>query len=312
MAEAFPGFARVLDEARRHVPAQRWTTGQRHLLRLAGVRALLADLAVTPDLVLAHGTGALADRYARGTVDLATALAQADDEAQTTAPDAGRLRAALAGFAGTTVVVDLAPDSALSRLLREEAGSRFETVTPRSPADLLAACHRRGFPLDWHTGLGRRPGRRIELPTAPFAEEYCWPVAALAIPVAEGPSDAPADAEPERTATDTTPAALVLELARDVLKEPQLGLDDDFFDAGGNSLNGVQLITRLNDRLGTDLDVMDLFDFASLGELAASLGTEPPVGTAAPTGGSAAASGGTASAATGGSAVTATGGSGET
>ncbi|MFI1831811.1 condensation domain-containing protein [Streptomyces olivaceoviridis] len=312
LAEAFPGFARVLDEARRHVPAQRWTAGQRHLLRLAGVRALLADLAVTPDLVLVHGIGALADRYARGTVDLPTALAQADQEAHTAAPDAGRLRAALAGFAGPAVVVDLAPDSALSLLLREEAGSRFETVTPRSPAELLAACHRRGFPLDWHTGLGRRPRRRIELPTAPFAEEHCWPDTALATPVAEGPSDAPAGAGPERTAIGTTPAALVLELARDVLKEPGLGLDDDFFEAGGNSLNGVQLITRLNDRLGTDLDVMDLFDFASLGELAASLGTEPPVGAAAPTATGASAvtaSGGTAVTARDGSAVTASGGS---
>ncbi|MFE2043088.1 condensation domain-containing protein [Streptomyces sp. NPDC059477] len=295
MAHTFPGFGRVLDEALSNRPAERWTARQRQLLRLAGTQALLTDLAITPDLVLAHGVGALADRYTRGTLDLPTALTQADEESYATPPDAGRLRAALAGLAGTATVVDLAPGSALSVLLAEGTGPRYETVTPRSPAELLAACHRLGLALDWHKGLGRGPRRRIELPAAPFAEVRCWPDAALATPVADGPSDSPAanpsdslsgvpaDAGPEPTATDTTPAAVVLELARDVLKEPGLGLGDDFFEVGGDSLNGVQLITRLNDRLGTALDVIDLFDFSSLGELAASLDPEPSAASAATT-----------------------------
>ncbi|MFI6252351.1 condensation domain-containing protein [Streptomyces sp. NPDC051016] len=290
LAETFPAFARVLDEARRHVPAPRWTTGQRRLLGLVGTQALLADLAVVPDLVLAHGVGAWADRYTRGATDLATALAQADEAAHTTtAPDGGRLRTALAGFDGTTVLLDLVPGSALSRLLHEDPGFRFEnTVTPGSPAELIAACHRHGFPLDWLSGLGRGPRRRTELPAAPFAEEHCWPVDALAAPAARTEEDTPSEAGAQRTAVGTTPAAVLLELAGEVLKEPGISLDDDFFELGGNSLNGVELVTRLNSRLGTDLDVIDLFDFGSLGELAASLGAADAVGaaTAPTTGGS--------------------------
>ncbi len=60
---------------------------------------------------------------------------------------------------------------------------------------------------------------------------------------------------------------IVLDVAREILKDPDLTLQDDFIEAGGNSLNGAQLVGRLNDELGTDLDVLDLFETADLAEL---------------------------------------------
>ncbi|GAA0481561.1 hypothetical protein GCM10009544_49350 [Streptomyces stramineus] len=261
--------------AGRHLPPERWTPAQRRLLRFAGLQALLADLGVTPGLVLAHGVGATAARCARGAVDLPAALDLADAEARAGAPDADRLRAALAGCADGTVLVDLAPGSELSGLLRERHGTRFRIVTALSPADLLSVCHRLGFSLDWRTALGHGPRRRLELPLAPFAAGHCWPDAALTAPVAR---TAPA---PTGTgAGAVTPAEAVLDAARDVLKEPGLTLDDDFFELGGNSLNGVQLVTRLNELLGTGLDVLDLFDVGSLRELAASLEATAPAAPA--------------------------------
>ena len=274
LAGSYPGFARVLEAARRHLPVELWTPVQRQLLRIAGLQALLADLGVTPDLVLAHGVGAVAARYTRGAVDLPTALEQADAEARAAAPDADRLRAALAGFAEGTVLLDLAPGSALAALRHEWRDPRFTTVTALSPADLLVACHRHGFPLDWRTALGSRPRRRVELPLAPFAEECCWPSTVLTVPATQTAPGAAPTGEARTAGTDApTPEAAVLEAARDVLKEPGLGLDDDFFEQGGNSLNGVQLVTRLNQLLGTELDVLELFDFGSLRDLAASLET---------------------------------------
>ncbi|WP_338703772.1 condensation domain-containing protein [Streptomyces sp. Q6] len=69
----------------------------------------------------------------------------------------------------------------------------------------------------------------------------------------------------------------VLAFARDVLKEPGLELPDDFFDAGGNSLNGGQLVARLNERYGTEIEVLDLFDLPDLAALAAHVASLIPV-----------------------------------
>ncbi|MFF9479381.1 condensation domain-containing protein [Streptomyces sp. NPDC014733] len=278
LAGRYPGFARVRDEALGRLPAERWSPVQRQLLHLAGVRALLADLGVTPDLVLAHGVGAVVARYARGAVELPAALEQAATEARAAAPDAERLEAALAAFTEGAVLLDLAPGSALSALLPDRRAPRVETLTAVSPAELLGVCHRHGFPLDRRTALGRVPRRRVELPLAPFAEEHCWPDTASAprAVAAEAEGAAPADAAPPVTAGAPTPEAAVLEVAGEVLKEPGIGLDDDFFELGGNSLNGVQLVTRLNALLGTEIEVLDLFDFGSLRDLAASLTTAAP------------------------------------
>ena len=65
-----------------------------------------------------------------------------------------------------------------------------------------------------------------------------------------------------------TVAEQVLEFARAVLKEPDITLTDDFMVVGGDSLNGTQLVNRINEHFGTDLAVLDLFDHADLTDLA--------------------------------------------
>ncbi|MFD0513203.1 acyl carrier protein [Streptomyces aureus] len=92
----------------------------------------------------------------------------------------------------------------------------------------------------------------------------------------------PETAEPE-TAAGGSVTDIVLGFARGVLKEPGLGEDDDFFDAGGNSLNGTQLVARINEHFGTDFEVLDLFDLPDLRSLAdAVAGAAPQAATPRP------------------------------
>src|SRR6266550_4638962 len=143
-------------------------------------------------------------------------------------------------------------------------------------------------------------GVEADLPVAPLSEQHCWPV------VAPPASDHGTTAEDSTNADDGATADggaasrgprdgsvvdLVLQLACDVLREPELTLADDFLDLGGNSLNGSQLMTRINERLGTDLDVLDLMEQPDLGALARTVAeavadnspetsSEPPARTA--------------------------------
>ncbi|WP_037189184.1 condensation domain-containing protein, partial [Rhodococcus sp. 114MFTsu3.1] len=46
----------------------------------------------------------------------------------------------------------------------------------------------------------------------------------------------------------------------DLLDSPKVGIDDSFFDLGGNSLVATRLIARVNADLGSSLRVLDLFE----------------------------------------------------
>lgn len=42
-----------------------------------------------------------------------------------------------------------------------------------------------------------------------------------------------------------------------------LGADDDFFEAGGDSLSGVELLAKVSERFGVDVAPLSMYDEAS-------------------------------------------------
>lgn len=61
------------------------------------------------------------------------------------------------------------------------------------------------------------------------------------------------------------------EIWKDVLKLDSVGVEDNFFDVGGHSLAIVQVQARIQDRLGIDCKILDLFEHPTIGKLAAHL-----------------------------------------
>ncbi|UOZ05528.1 condensation domain-containing protein [Amycolatopsis sp. WQ 127309] len=274
-AAEFAGFAEVVAEAAAAVPEAGWTAAQRGLVWLLGAHRVLTGAGVRPALVLAHGIGAAAARVLRGAQPTADALVAAP--ATPASPDRMALERALAGF-DDPCVLDLAPGSALSEALPGPARAT-------GLLDAVRVLYLAGHDLDWRGLRGRRPRRRLRLPVAPLAEEHCWP--ALASP---GKALSAGEPPPAKQSGEDDVAAVVLGFVREVLKEPELGLDADFFDVGGNSLNGTQLVARINERFGTDVEVLDLFDHGDLAsfatavaEQAALSALEPPAVPVAPT-----------------------------
>jgi acyl transferase domain-containing protein/acyl carrier protein len=58
----------------------------------------------------------------------------------------------------------------------------------------------------------------------------------------------------------TAAEATICALWQDALGIDEIGIDDDFFDLGGNSLTAVQLVSRIADQFRTELAVAELFD----------------------------------------------------
>ncbi|MFD3507485.1 amino acid adenylation domain-containing protein [Nocardia sp. NPDC058666] len=122
-------------------------------------------------------------------------------------------------------------------------------------------------------------GAAVRAAVAERLTGYLVPDAVVVIPAlpmtANGKLDRAALPAPEFTAVTafrapTTPIELsVAEVFASLLGVPEVGLDDDFFDRGGNSLLATRAIARVNHALSTDLVVRDLFEAPTVGALAA-------------------------------------------
>ncbi|HET8846976.1 MAG TPA: KR domain-containing protein, partial [Ktedonobacteraceae bacterium] len=63
----------------------------------------------------------------------------------------------------------------------------------------------------------------------------------------------------------------IVKLWQDLLGIKQIGIHDDFFELGGNSLLGTQLISRLRQMFQVDLSLRTLFEAPTVAELAISI-----------------------------------------
>ena len=61
------------------------------------------------------------------------------------------------------------------------------------------------------------------------------------------------------------------EIWQDVLGVDQIGMHDNFFELGGHSLLLVQMHGRLTETLGRELSIIELFQYPTIGALAAHL-----------------------------------------
>ena len=61
---------------------------------------------------------------------------------------------------------------------------------------------------------------------------------------------------------------------RDLLGLDRVGVNDNFFDLGGNSLLGIQAVLRVRERLDIDIPVVKLFQCPTIAALAKSLAGE--------------------------------------
>jgi acyl carrier protein len=73
--------------------------------------------------------------------------------------------------------------------------------------------------------------------------------------------------EPPRTPSERALA----EIFAQVLRLERVGIADNFFSLGGNSLTAVKLIKRVRDELGIRLPLWVVFQFACVSDLAGQL-----------------------------------------
>jgi len=109
------------------------------------------------------------------------------------------------------------------------------------------------------------PSALVPLDALPLSAHGKVDRRALPAPAALEPA-----AEPDGTGAGDLGGALA-EIWREVLGTPRVDAGDDFFDLGGHSLLGMQVLSRVRQRWGVELPVRALFDAPTLAGLAARI-----------------------------------------
>ncbi|AOS61827.1 type I polyketide synthase [Actinoalloteichus hymeniacidonis] len=208
------------------------------------------------------------------------------------------LRTVLTG--PTEVLVEIGPGRTLETLVRRHPDFGPDHLfVPGLPGDEGSEAHlealhalggvwQAGLPVRWTALHDGRPPRRVPLTTYPFQRERyaiegretvaAEPTAAAAseaLAAPDTPQPAP-DAEAARApAEPRTPVEkAIVDVWRQVLRVSQIGIDDDFFELGGQSLHATRVLSRLRSALGSQaagLTVMDIFDHTTIREFATLL-----------------------------------------
>ncbi|WNG56962.1 acyltransferase domain-containing protein [Archangium gephyra] len=204
---------------------------------------------------------------------------------------------------GERAFLEVGPGSILSALVRQHPARTSQPVVaslpdvsapPASPLVPLGEAWLAGVEIDWERFRAGERRRRVVLPGYGFERERYWlePVGP-STPEGAGPTGQPLAPLPPRTSpparTPRRGAAAVparndtermlVECFRDVFRLEEIGIHDDFFSLGGDSLMALRLTARLADRLGTRLALKDVVEAPTPAALAEKLG---PASTLAP------------------------------
>jgi amino acid adenylation domain-containing protein len=216
-----------------------------------------------------YRTGDLGRRHPDGRIEI---LGRSDDQIKIRGfrIEPGEIEYLLAGHpAVAEAVVRAAGDAAAPQLV-----GYIRAADPASPPD----------PRSLRLHLARRapaymiPAQFVVLDAFPRTPNGKLDRAALRVPAGLSPTDWPTDADgadlggaslggPAGSPTERRIAKVVAE----VLEHPAIGLHEDFFALGGDSLRAVQIVLRLNEELDTEIPISALFEFRTVYGLAALL-----------------------------------------
>jgi amino acid adenylation domain-containing protein len=156
-----------------------------------------------------------------------------------------------------TVITSPGGDKQLAAYLRSRPGPQGSRPAGPDPADLRAHLART-------LPAYMIPGHLILLDKLPLTAHGKIDRSALPAPQ---PATGAANRVPPRTLVET----VLVDLFATVLGDEQVGAADSFFDAGGSSLQAMQLVTQLRTALDVDLDVSAVFLTPTPRQLAALL-----------------------------------------
>jgi len=255
----------ILDSQMKPVPAG--TMGEIYVGGAGLARGYLNDPALTAERFVRHPFRAAAGARLYRTGDLGSALADGQIAFQGRVDDQVKIRGYRIELNEVTSALNRHPAVRESVVLSSENGTGEKRlvayVVPRTTLPPLSEL--RDF-LAQDLPDYMLPATFVSLDALPLASSGKVNRSALPAPSEENILREQSFLSP-RTPTEQRVAAMVASL----LGLPRVGLTDNFFYLGGNSLFGTQVIARLRDAFHVDLPLLTLFDHPTVVDLAAAV-----------------------------------------
>ncbi|QSQ19870.1 acyltransferase domain-containing protein [Pyxidicoccus parkwayensis] len=204
---------------------------------------------------------------------------------------------------GERALIELAPGATLTSLARQHPAYASQPViatlpvnTASRPTSVLAPLGEAwlaGVTVDWGRFRDGENRRRVTLPTYSFDRERYW-IEAASMPGPRITESRPVETHrpaatpkrvrkgaapvPPRDATETQ----LVECFRQVLHVDEVGIHDDFFALGGDSLFALRLNARIEERFGVRLPLRAVLEGPTVALLAQRLGAPRDTAPAQP------------------------------
>ncbi len=184
---------------------------------------------------------------------------------------------------GYQVFVEISSQPQAKMILPEAKGIYLPSLNPEQSdwqqlLTSLATLYVHGIPVNWKGFNQDYSYRRISLPTYPFERQRYWinppensetvsTTASVAVnqivprPNLNHDYVAPTD-ELERR---------IVAIWQDILNVKPIGIEDRFFDLGGDSMNGLRALNKLQEELGEIIHISALFDAPTVAQVATYL-----------------------------------------
>ncbi len=161
-----------------------------------------------------------------------------------------------------TLFITLEPESEMVEILREERVGE-NLIYGKSENSLLSQLYIRGFDINWQNYHWERV-EKTDLPPVPFKKSFCWFDKESII--SEKPSESGREGKSfKKQSIEETLTAIW----RECLQDNSIGIDDDFFDLGGNSIVSLKMVQMTHEAYGEVIDLDDFYDYATIREMGA-------------------------------------------
>ena len=176
---------------------------------------------------------------------------------------------------GHTIFIDFSTKSDLSVVAFDELNEGFDVRIATdfsNSTGLVLDLYQAGVAIDWKKFYNHIGTAKLRVPLYTFDDESCWyfpKTNQVKESVKKTENTIPSNKE--KINFDSIELHLIA-LWQELLEMDDISVDDDFFDLGGHSLNGIKLINEVNATYNTLLQFEDLYEYATIEQLAEFIG----------------------------------------
>lgn len=230
-----------------------------HILKMLGLGA---------KIVIGCGCGNIAVQYILNKISLESAIEKAKGYESTNELNKdGFLNAIRKMDIQYTLFIELGKQGILSSVIQENIENPCMICLDLEQGDMNSfgeAIVNLGVVPDWTVYFEGKESSRVSMPYASFKEESCW---VEVIPQSDEKSNnVSKKSESKPVVSDVK--EMIRIVWKEILGTDRFKDDDDFFEIGGNSLMTVQIVNRVKEYTGVELEADDIYTFNTVAKIA--------------------------------------------